>query len=135
MSERFGVEDEGDAVEPETSEAEPVYPNHVAFVEQFLAPVIQRKVNLAPGRGLVFDPEWWRYPEVEQRFMALWLAWEAAVKGEPSAVSSWWLQHCDPHLDRILNGETGPFHLYNPHASFSPVPPGLPITPLPPQVP
>lgn len=99
------------------------------FVEVILAPVIQRRVNGSTGRGLAWDSEWWRYPEVHARLSALHRAFEAAyLSDDLSAMSMWWIQHCDPMMDRILDGENGPFHKYSLDGP-SPIPPGLPTTP------
>lgn len=113
------------------SEREEQFPDVYAFVEQLLAPVIQRRINTKAGADLAWDPEWWHYPEVVVRLQALHRAWEAAYDSDDlSAMSQWWIHHCDPHMDRILNGQTGPFHKYNPDTA-SPIPPGLPVTPRP----
>ena len=109
-------------------EREAQFQDVFAFVEQLLAPVIQRKINTRAGGDLAWDPEWWHYPEVVVRLQALHRAWEAAYDSDDmSAMSQWWLHHCDPHMDRILNGSSGPFHKYNPDGA-SPIPPGLPVT-------
>lgn len=110
-----------------------IYETVYAFVENQLAPIIQRKINTGAGKGLAFDPQWWRYPEVEARFTALWYAWEAAYKGDAWAMSTWWIHHCDPQLDRILDAERGAFHKYNMAAPFNEVPPGLPVEPYTPE--
>ncbi|MDO5507546.1 MAG: DUF4913 domain-containing protein [Corynebacterium casei] len=108
---------------------EPQFANVDEFVEQLLAPVIQRKINTKKGGGLVWDSEWWHYPEVVVRLQSLHRAWEEAyASSELSAMSTWWLHHCDPMMDRILDGESGPFHRYDPDGG-SPIPPGLPTTP------
>lgn len=111
-------------------EKKPQYATVYDFVEQQLSFVIQRKLSVQVGRGLVWDPAWWRYPEVVVRLSVLHRAWEAAFASEdPSALSTWWLHHCDPMMDRILNGESGPFHAYDANNPTAPVPPGLEMMP------
>jgi len=36
-------------------------------------------------------------------------AWEGACRSQdPAAMSTWWTHHADPHLNTLLNGESGP---------------------------
>ncbi|WP_169846785.1 DUF4913 domain-containing protein [Rhodococcus marinonascens] len=80
------------------------------FVEQYVCEVVNRKISPQPGHGLAWDPRWWRHPEVVARLTALWWAFEDArvSADDPSAMSNWWIRHCDPHLKLLLDGETGP---------------------------
>ncbi|MCW4353417.1 DUF4913 domain-containing protein [Hoyosella sp. YIM 151337] len=80
------------------------------WVSEWLARVIQRRLTQRPGHGLAWDPQWWRHDEVVARLHALWHAWEhARTSDDPSAMSWWWIQHCDPHLRVILDATHGPF--------------------------
>ncbi|MDN5760494.1 MAG: DUF4913 domain-containing protein, partial [Tomitella sp.] len=72
-----------------------------------------RKYSNQPGKGLRWDPEWWRYPEVAARLESLWRAWEVAYAEGGGAMSKWWVYDFDAHMRVILDGETGPFHLYD----------------------
>lgn len=94
----------------DTEEAiiEPAFANVVEFVEGFFLPVIRRRISDNDG-GMSWDPRWWAYPEVLARLAALHQAWEEARASDSmSAMSSWWIQHLEPHLRVILDGDTGP---------------------------
>lgn len=87
---------------------EPKFKNVIEFVEGYFLPVIRRRISDNDG-GLSWDPRWWAYPEVVARLTALHQAWEEArVSDSASAMSSWWIQHLEPHLRVILDGDTGP---------------------------
>lgn len=78
------------------------------FVEQWLAPIIVRKM----GKSRTWCAQWWRHQEVVVRFDALWRGWEAARGSDDKlAMSAWWVYHADAHLRTILDRETGPLHL------------------------
>lgn len=97
-------EDEADA--PTTTA--PKFKNVVEFVEGYFVPVIRRRISDNDG-GLSWDPRWWAYPEVVARLTALHQAWEEARASDSmSAMSAWWIQHLEPHLRVILDGDTGP---------------------------
>ncbi|MGV9948801.1 DUF4913 domain-containing protein [Rhodococcus aetherivorans] len=96
------------STEPEQEKKEPRYANVVEFVHGFFLPVIRRRISDNDG-GLSWDPRWWAYPEVIARLTALHQAWEEARASDSmSAMSSWWIQHLEPHLRVILDGDTGP---------------------------
>jgi hypothetical protein len=91
-------------------ELSPRYSNCYEFFEEFLRNAIERRVNHeGAGRGLRWDPDWRRHPEIVLRMQALWEAWEGArISEAPDAMSSWWIHHLDPHLARMLEGTYGP---------------------------
>jgi hypothetical protein len=98
------------------------------WVEEIFCPMIQRRVDL--GRGRTWCACWWAHPEVAVRLDALRLAWyeltaPAELGGDPGAgYSSWWVNHVDPTLMTLLDGDTGPMSGCRPdHHSDSPVPP------------
>ncbi len=98
----------GDAGVDENQLIEPQFANVVEFVEQYFLPIIRRRIGDSDG-GLSWDARWWAYPEVVARLTALHYAWEEArVSDSMSAMSSWWIQHLEPHLRVILDGDTGP---------------------------
>lgn len=87
---------------------EPAFANVVEFVQGYFLPVIRRRISDNDG-GLSWDPRWWAYPEVVARLTALHYAWEEArASKSASAMSAWWVQHLEPHLRVILDGDTGP---------------------------
>jgi hypothetical protein len=97
------------------------------WVETIFAPMVQRRVDL--GRGRTWCARWWAHPEVAVRLDALRLAWyELSAPAEPGAdpgagPSAWWINHVDPTLMSILDGDTGPMSGCRPdHHSATPVP-------------
>jgi Domain of unknown function (DUF4913) len=110
---------------------EPAFPGRkaglVQWVEEIFAPMIQRRVDL--GRGRTWCARWWDHHEVAVRLDALRLAWyeltaPAEPGGDPGAgYSAWWVNHVDPTLMTLLDGDTGPMSGCRPdHHSASPVP-------------
>ncbi|WML60961.1 DUF4913 domain-containing protein [Rhodococcus sp. AH-ZY2] len=96
------------STESQQEKKEPKYPNVMEFVHGFFLPVIRRRISDNDG-GLSWDARWWAYPEVVARLTALHQAWEEARASDSmSAMSSWWIQHLEPHLRVILDGDTGP---------------------------
>jgi hypothetical protein len=98
------------------------------WVEEVFAPMIARRVDL--GRGQTWCARWWSHPEVAVRLDALRLAWyELSAPAEPggdpgASYSSWFVNHVDPTLHTLLNGDTGPMSGCRPDRhSDSPVPP------------
>lgn len=110
------VEPETDSEDETEEEVEPAFSSAAEWVRKWLAQVLSsRKFSPQPGKGLRWDPEWWQYPEVRSRFESLWRSWEEArAEGSGSAMSRWWVHEFDAHMQVILNGDTGPFHLYDP---------------------
>lgn len=107
-----GHESAGQDVPADQGEEElgPRYSDCYEFFEEFLRNAIERRVNHeGAGRGLRWDPDWRRHPEIVLRMQALWEAWEGArISEAPDAMSSWWIHHLDPHLSRMLEGTYGP---------------------------
>jgi len=135
----FESEDDYDgAVEPDQHEdeadalptKEPKFANVIEWVNGFFLPVIRRRISDNDG-GLSWDPRWWAYPEVVARLSALHQAWEEArVSDSMSAMSSWWIQHLEPHLRVILDGDTGPMANAKSDRSFMGWP-TMPTDPIP----
>jgi hypothetical protein len=98
----------------------------VAWVEEVFAPMVQRRVDI--GRGRTWCARWWEHPEVAVRLDALRMAWYEMTApgpdGDPgSGSSSWWVNHVDPTLATLLDGDTGPMSGCRPdNHSASPVP-------------
>lgn len=118
---------EGDP--PDGQELSPRYTDCYEFFDEFLRNVIERRVNTeGAGRGLRWDPDWRRHPEIVLRMQSLWEAWEGARVSEvPDAMSNWWIHHLDPHLARMLDGVAGPM---SPDFDAEGVLPPLPSKPL-----
>lgn len=120
--------------EPATESAGPHYQQVWEWVEDWFVVHITRKINTTPGKGLAWDPQWWRYPEVVARFFALHAAWEEAVAAKSaSLMSTWWTSHLEAHLRVILSSENGPMSGAGIGATFSGHPP-LATLPAPPDV-
>jgi hypothetical protein len=86
--------------------AELVYLNPVAFFVNLLAPSYVREVN--EGAQLAWCPEWYKHPEALIRMETIWRAWEH-LRLEPAlGLSTWWLNHADPHM-RVLMDKECPF--------------------------
>lgn len=117
--------------EPEESPAiEPKFANVVEFMQGYFLPVIRRRISDNDG-GLSWDPRWWAYPEVVARVTALHYAWEEArASKSASAMSAWWVQHLEPHLRVILDGDTGPMANAKADRSFMGWP-AMPSDPVP----
>ncbi|WP_206499182.1 DUF4913 domain-containing protein [Rhodococcus sp. KRD175] len=108
MDDEFALDEELDLdAEPEV---EPAYESVEDWVQHYLARVIQRRISDRPGHGLTWDARWWRHGEAVARLTALWWAWESARRSveDRSAMSGWWVDHCEPHLRMLLDGVTGP---------------------------
>ncbi|MFE3322835.1 DUF4913 domain-containing protein [Nocardia sp. NPDC059195] len=83
------------------------YANVVDFVENYVAVTYRRDATAHNGK-LRWCPQWWRHGEVKSRFAALWMAFEKLRLGKGLEQSQFWLQHFDPMMARIFDGE-GPF--------------------------
>ncbi|MHC3370846.1 DUF4913 domain-containing protein (plasmid) [Rhodococcus aetherivorans] len=115
---------------PEQEKKQPKYTNVIDWVNGFFLPVIRRRISDNDG-GLSWDPRWWAYPEVVARLTALHQAWEEArMSDSMSAMSSWWIQHLEPHLRVILDGDTGPMANAKTDRSFTGWP-SMPADPVP----
>jgi hypothetical protein len=107
--------------------AEPARLDLAGWVEEIFAPMVARRVDL--GRGRTWCARWWEHAEVAVRLDALRLAWyemsaPSETGGEPgSSYSSWWVNHVDPTLMTLLDGDTGPMSGCRPDRhSMTPVP-------------
>ncbi|MFK0258568.1 DUF4913 domain-containing protein [Streptomyces sp. NPDC090445] len=87
-------------------EPEFYFPDVVAFVSDYLAPMVRRPLD---GVSATWCARWWEHPEAGSRLSALWLAWEH-LRHEPAlGISAWWIQHADPHLRVLMDPKQGPF--------------------------
>jgi hypothetical protein len=105
--------------------AELVYDSAIEFFAELLAPSYVRDVN--EGAELAWCPEWYKHPEALIRMEAIWRAWEH-LRLEPAlGISSWWLNHADPHM-RVLMDKEGPFKkcAYDGHKKQTPEKSALP---------
>ncbi|MFE5666112.1 DUF4913 domain-containing protein [Streptomyces niveus] len=82
------------------------YGNVNEFVTDRFIYFVQRP-NAASGQ--VWCPEWYRHAQALSRLDSVWRAWEALRWDAGMGLSSWWLNHADPHLRALLDPVTGPF--------------------------
>lgn len=126
------------AVDPEYPVEEPVEPPRElcyrtldAFVEQHIAQLYRRDVS---SRGVDSSrrwcPVWWEHGEVTARFRAMWLAFEQLRQGPGAEMNTWWIQHCDPQMDRVLDPQ-GPFRYCSVTEGHKNKLPALPVVPAP----
>ncbi|WP_091463859.1 DUF4913 domain-containing protein [Micromonospora inyonensis] len=62
---------------------EPAYRNVEAFVADYLAHVVERRLASGPTSGVNWCPRWWAHPEAISRLYALWRAWETLRVSDP----------------------------------------------------
>ncbi|MGN9806591.1 DUF4913 domain-containing protein [Micromonospora sp. L32] len=114
------------------AEPEPAYRNVEAFIQEYLAHVVERRLASGPTSGVNWCPRWWAHPEAISRLYALWRAWETLRLSDPqTGMSIWWRDHLDPHL-AALGAEYGPFSRCSPEKHTEPRP--LPVEQAPPEV-
>lgn len=99
------------------------YPNAAAWVEGWLLEHYRRDIP-----GFYWCRYWWRHAEAASRLEALWQAWEAARADDEdvAAISTWWLQHCDPQM-AVLASRSGPFLHCDPATDEHRLPSRLPV--------
>lgn len=86
--------------------AELLYTNPLDFFTNVLGPSYVREVN--GGSEFVWCPQWYKHVEALSRIETVWRAWEH-LRGEGAlGLSTWWLNHADPHM-RVLMAPNGPF--------------------------
>ncbi|MGW2581569.1 DUF4913 domain-containing protein [Streptomyces virginiae] len=81
------------------------------FVTDYLAVMIRRPLD---GTSATWCPAWWEHPEAGARLSALWLAWEHLRHDAALGMTTWWIQHADPHLKVLMDPRQGPFAACSP---------------------
>ncbi|MEV7562287.1 DUF4913 domain-containing protein [Streptomyces sp. NPDC089795] len=81
------------------------------FVTDYLAAMIRRPLD---GTSATWCPSWWEHPEAGARLSALWLAWEHLRHDAALGMTTWWIQHADPHLKVLMDPRQGPFAACSP---------------------
>ncbi|MET9692190.1 DUF4913 domain-containing protein [Streptomyces sp. NPDC006514] len=94
-----------------------------AFVTDYLAVTIRRPLD---GASATWCPLWWEHPEAGARLSALWLAWEHLRHDPALGMTTWWIQHADPHLRVLMDPRQGPFASCSPKGHTQ-----EPLAPLP----
>lgn len=114
--------------DPDDSSSELNFRDLAAFVEEYLAAILRRRVD---GRALTWCARWWEHPEAIARLAALWRAFEYLSVDPALGMSTWWLHHADPHLAVLLDPERGPFAGCAPDGTHHVAHPGLVLEPVP----
>ena len=78
-----------------------------AFVEQYVTQVYAEDL-VESARELVWCPQWFRHPEAVARLEAAWHAFEQLRQEAGTGRSTWFRDHGDPCMNRLLAKE-GPF--------------------------
>lgn len=92
--------------EPEEETPVLYYGSVDEFVREVILPFYQRKVGARGSRR--WSAEWWRNAEAISRLDALWRSWEHLRQDGQTGMSTWWRDHVDYHMERLLDPE-GPF--------------------------
>lgn len=83
-----------------------VFSNVEEFVRDYVAPTYRRKLGSSTA---TWCPEWWRHEEALQRLGAMWRTWENLRHDPVAGLSTWFLQHGDPHMRVLMDPDGGPF--------------------------
>ncbi|WP_369067069.1 DUF4913 domain-containing protein [Kocuria carniphila] len=124
------VREEHDAAfEAEEAADELVYPNVLAFVDDHLSLLYQRRIDdEGRSKAFVWCGQWWRHPEAVSRLTGLWRAWESLRKDPTTGLAVWWRDYADPMV-RALFDEQGTFQGCTPKTHAPKV---TPLTTVPP---
>ncbi|MBG6181852.1 DUF4913 domain-containing protein [Arthrobacter sp. CAN_A1] len=113
----FSAGSEATEEQPATADepAELVYSNPLEFFVSILSPSYVREVN--GGSEFVWCPQWYKHVEALSRVETVWRSWEHLRLEGALGLSTWWLNHADPHM-RVLMAPNGPFKkcIYDGHA-------------------
>ncbi|MFH8789228.1 DUF4913 domain-containing protein [Streptomyces roseoverticillatus] len=109
-------------------QAEFYFADVFAFVTGYLAHTIRRPLD---GTSATWCPRWWDHPEAGARLSALWLAWEQLRLDPMLGMSTWWVQHADPHLQVLMDPKQGPFAACSPKGHTQTPLEQLPVAPNP----
>ena len=109
----FGGEDSAPAAEHAPAQDEEAVTTHYGSADEFVRKQListyrRRVIAYGSGVGMRWKAAWWESKEAVQRIEALWRAWEAARQDEKDGPSTWWVNHCDPHMNVLLSMD-GPF--------------------------
>lgn len=101
-----------------------VFKNVEEFVREYVAPTYRRKLGSSTA---TWCPEWWRHEEALQRLGAMWRTWENLRLDPVAGMSTWFLQHGDPHMRVLMDPDRGPFAACHPKQGHA----TRPLEPLP----
>lgn len=94
--------------EAPAEELEPVlyYPSVEVFFREKFRYSYQRAVG--PQAEFRWAATWWEHAEAISRLEAVWRSWEHLRQDPALGMSTWWLNHADPHMHALLS-PNGPF--------------------------
>lgn len=112
--------------QPDKKPPPPRYSHYSEFVQQWLLPVTSVRIAANSREGqYTWCRQWWRHQAVAVRFAGLHAGFEAARNtDDPSAMSTLFVRHIDPHLRLILDAANGPLYRCTPDQHVDT--PGLP---------
>ncbi|MEV6562933.1 DUF4913 domain-containing protein [Nocardia sp. NPDC051756] len=85
------------------------FPTLDAFVEGYIAQLYRREVvTRGSDQKARWCPDWVLHGEAAARLQACWTAFEHLRLGDTTEQSELWIQHIDPHMDRLFSID-GPF--------------------------
>lgn len=88
------------------AEEEGQFANVVDWVEQWLAPNLERRVDRkGTSQGAAWCASWWAHTEARRRITGLWREWEVAFATD--AFTDWWGVF-DEHW-KAITASDGPF--------------------------
>ncbi|MEU6559280.1 DUF4913 domain-containing protein [Nocardia nova] len=100
----------------ETARAKPRFGHYSDFVEQWLLPVTAVRIAANHREDqYTWCRRWWDHRSVAVRFAGLHTLFEAArTADDPSAMSTLFVSHIDPHIRYIADAAQGPLHRCTP---------------------
>jgi len=85
-----------------------VYGSADEWLRKYWRYTYRRRVS-AKGSGTGrWRVDWWTVDEAVQRIEALWRSWEASRLDAGLGMSTWWINHAEPHMGALLATD-GPF--------------------------
>ncbi|MCJ1697872.1 DUF4913 domain-containing protein [Rathayibacter caricis] len=85
-----------------------VYGSADEWMRKYWRYTYRRRVS-AKGQGTGrWRADWWSVDEAVQRVEALWRSWEASRLDAGLGMSTWWINHAEPHMSALLSLD-GPF--------------------------
>ncbi|MGV9408315.1 DUF4913 domain-containing protein [Nocardia sp. NPDC003693] len=84
------------------------FPTLKHFVDLYICHVYRRDIS-HHSKGIAWCPTWWIHGEAFNRLDACWSAFEHLRLDGTTGMSTFWLQHLDPHMAVLLDPERGPF--------------------------
>jgi hypothetical protein len=113
--------------EDQQEQVDPLYPDVVAFVEEFFAPAFARPL----GGEFRWCPRWWDHIEAALLLEACWRTFEHLRLNPQTGISDWLTHHLYPHLHRLM-APSGPFARCNPDRHGQPHMPDQTLRTIPP---